>query len=112
MSSDAPAILDMAELAKDLPSLIVESDIENQVANIEKWLKPMMPINGIALSLSGSNEDNGFIVGINIQENEVKKIENRLLENVYDKGAQNGTGVYPVALHAEGPIVSDAPNSV
>jgi hypothetical protein len=45
----------MAELAKDLPSLIVETDIEIQVANIEKWLKPIMPVNGIALSLSGSS---------------------------------------------------------
>jgi putative methionine-R-sulfoxide reductase with GAF domain len=42
----------------------------------------------------------------------MKKIENRLLENVYDNGAQKGNGVYPVVLHAEDPIVSDASNSV
>ena len=102
----------MAELAKDLPSLIVETDIEIQVTNIEKWLKPIMPVNGIALSLSGSSQSNGSIFGINIQENEMKKIENRLLENVYDNGAQKGNGVHPVALHTEDPIVSDAPNSV
>jgi len=112
MSSDASAILDMAELAKDLPSLIVETDIENQVANIEKWLKPIMPVNGIALSLSGSNQSDGSIFGINIQENEMRNIERRLLENLAGNSAQNGNGVYPVAMHAEGPIVSDASNSV
>jgi hypothetical protein len=82
MSSNASAILDMAELAKDLPSLIVETNIENQVANIEKWLKPIMPVNGIALSLSGSSQSNGSIFGINIQENEMRNIERLLLENL------------------------------
>ena len=112
MSSDASAILDMAELAKDLPSLIVETNIENQVANIEKWLKPIMPVNGIALSLSGSNQSNGTIFGSNIQENEMKKIEKRLLEKVADNSVQKGDGVYPVALHAESPIVSGSPESI
>ena len=112
MSSDASAILDMAELAKDLPSLIVETNIENQVANIEKWLKPIMPVNGIALSLCGSNQSNGSIFGINIQENEIRNIERRLLENLAGNSAQKSDGVYPVALHAEGPIVSDSPESI
>ena len=112
MSSDASAILDMAELAKDLPSLIVETNIENQVANIEKWLKPIMPVNGIALSLCGSNQSNGSIFGINIQENEIRNIERRLLENLAGNSAQKSDGVYPVALHAEGPIVSDLPESI
>ena len=112
MSSDASAILDMAKLAKDLPSLIVETNIENQVANIEKWLKPMMPVNGIALYLSGSNQSNGTIFGSNIQENDMKKIEKRLLENVADNGVQKGNGVYPVALHVEDPIVFDSPESI
>jgi transcriptional regulator with GAF, ATPase, and Fis domain len=112
MSSNASAILDMTEFAKDLPSLIVETNIENQVANVEKWLRPIMPVNGIALSLSGTNESNGTIVGINIQENEIKKIENRLLENHAGKGARKSDGVYPVALHAESPIVYDSPDSI
>ncbi len=112
MSTNASAILDMAEFAKDLPSLIVETNIENQLANIEKWLKPIMPVNGIALSISGSSQSNGTIFGTNIEENEMKKIERHLLENVYDNDAQKGNGVYPVAVHAEGPIVSDSPESI
>ena len=112
MSSNASAKLDMAELAKDLPSLIAETDIENQVANIEKWLKPIMPVNGIALSLSGSNQSDGSIFGINIQENEMRNIERLLLENLAGNSAQNGNGVYPVALHAEDPIVFDSPESI
>jgi hypothetical protein len=109
MSSDASAILDMAVLAKDLPALIVETDIENQVANIEKWLKPLMPVNGIALSLSGSSQSNGSIFGINIQENEIRNIERLLLENLAGNSARESDGVYPVALHAENPIVFDSP---
>jgi transcriptional regulator with GAF, ATPase, and Fis domain len=112
MSSNASAILDMTEFAKDLPSLIVETNIETQVAKVEKWLRPIMPVNGIALSLSGTNQSNGTIVGINIQENEIKKIENRLLENRAGNGARKSDGVYPVALHAESPIVYDSPESI
>ena len=71
-----------------------------------------MPVNGIALSLSGSNQSNGTIFGTNIQENEMKNIERHLLENLAGNSAQKGNGVYPVALHTEGPIISDSPESI
>jgi hypothetical protein len=112
MSSNEVSSLDMTELAKGLPSLICETNIENQVANIENWLKPIMPVNGIALSLSGSSQSNGSIFGINIQENEMRNIERLLLENLAGNSAQKGNGVYPVALHAEDPIVFDSPGSI
>jgi hypothetical protein len=55
MSPNVSPTLDMAELASGLPSLICETDIEKQIANIEKWLKPFIPLSGIGLSISGYN---------------------------------------------------------
>ena len=77
MSSNLLFSLDMTELVKGLPSLICETNIENQVANIQKWLKPVMPVNGIGLSLTGSNQNGGNMFGINIQENVMQEVEKR-----------------------------------
>jgi hypothetical protein len=112
MSSDVSASMEITELAKGLPSLIAETNIENQVVNVEKWLRPILPLSGIALSLSGPSLNTGTLFGINIEKDELIRVEKRLLENIADSGAQKGFGMYPVALHAEGPVVFEPPKSI
>jgi hypothetical protein len=112
MSSDVSASMEITELAKGLPSLIAETNIENQVVNVEKWLRPILPLSGIALSLSGPSLNTVTLFGINIEKDELIRVEKRLLENIADSGAQKGFGMYPVALHAEGPVVFEPPKSI
>lgn len=75
MSASAASPVSISELAKGLPSLMCETDIENQVANVEKWLKPFLPLSGIGLSLAGDCGCEDMLVAINIDENAVKEIE-------------------------------------
>jgi hypothetical protein len=109
MSSYLLSSLDMTELAKGLPSLIFETNIENQVANVQKWLKPVMPVNGIGLSLTGSNQNDGNMFGINIQENVMKEVEKRLIENVDGSSAQKSDGLFLFALNEGTPIIFNSP---
>lgn len=109
MSSNLLSSLDMTELAKGLPSLICETNIENQVANVQKWLKPLMPVNGIGLSLTGSNQNDGNMFGINIQENVMKEVEKRFIENDDGSGAQKTDGLFLFALHEGTPIIFNSP---
>jgi putative methionine-R-sulfoxide reductase with GAF domain len=102
----------MTELAKGLPSLICETNIENQVMNIQKWLKPFIPVNGIGLSLSGPGQKDGILFGINIQENEMKEVEKRLIETAGGSDAQKNDGLFLFALHEGAPIISKSPQSI
>jgi len=112
MSANEVSSLDMTELAKGLPSLICETNIESQVTNIQKWLKPFIPVNGIGLSLSVSGQKDGILFGINIQENEMKEVEKRLLETAGGSDAQKNDGLFPFALHEGTPIISKSPQSI
>ncbi|MFZ1954764.1 MAG: GAF domain-containing protein [Desulfobacterales bacterium] len=109
MSSNLLSSLDMTELVKGLPPLICETNIENQVANIQKWLEPVMPVNGIGLSLTGSDQNDGNMVGINIQENVMQEVEKRFAENEDGSGAQKTDGLFLFALHGGTPVISSLP---
>lgn len=109
MPSNLLSSLDMTELAKGLPSLICETNIENQVANVQKWLKPLMPVNGIGLLLTGSNQNDGNMFGINIQENVMKEVEKRFIENDDGSGAQKTDGLFLFALHEGTPLIFNSP---
>jgi hypothetical protein len=112
MFSSESARLELTELASGLAPLIVETNIEHQVANIGNWLKPLIPVNGIGLSLSGPGPNNRSMFGMDIRDDVLQEVEKRFLENIDSRGDPKSDELYLSALREGSPVISTLSKSV
>jgi putative methionine-R-sulfoxide reductase with GAF domain len=102
MSASAAASSSLSELLKGLPALICETNIENQVTNVQKWIKPFLPVDGIGLSITGCHQSEDALIAGNIPENTIKEVEGH-----FDEGRDNAApGALVFALQNGKPTVA------
>jgi putative methionine-R-sulfoxide reductase with GAF domain len=68
---------DIEAVTAQFVNLLNETDVENQLGNIEKWLKLHFPIKGVGLSISASDFEFGHFLSKKINPADLEKILNR-----------------------------------
>ena len=111
MSARAFPPVDLAEMSQRISTLILETDIEAQLANIRDWLGPYFPLKALGLSLSEDGAAERRVYAIDIEEDLVRKLEEQRAQHDANRPDQANESAFLFSVNGGAPQIGESVGS-